>query len=789
MGHTTTHYPKMSAREELRRQRRASKLSKTTVALADNTLADLQKVFSRSGQDSKTEQITTNRNLLNKENQRLTTEESKTIGTSVPVGVTSIDSPREHLENKLKHQNTPGDNNTQPTSSTSSSSSLRPSSVGVEYQLNDANTSFASKQQDQTPGANCSLPGYSPWSNNDQTETPTTLVQINQFKQKRRKKSTNSKPTRTTKTTQSTKTKPKATLKPPSTTTQPKPGARTTNRDPWAQFSKPKKNTKEDVISKWRSQIETQANGKPLGADGPELVVRVICAEDVLAKDRLTGKSDPVAFVFCGKESKISAIKTGTCNPYWNAEFRFGGAMQNIRDLDELHVQIKDDDGVSKEVGQVRGRTRPTKTVKMKRLYDNLGGITVDLKELRGSKTKWSKPKWYTLQPLKGMSVVRGRVRMSLRYVGLTNEVGAERGGAREEKYGGNVDERGEKDEEDVLMRRSQYGNGGDESVPMNIERQSNKKASPPKYLERKVEQLSSFRAKTRAELKSMAQQLEQQSLQLEQARSVAETAQQDAKAHQEQCENKGAKIQELAHTIETLQRTAATTTTGTATGTTTLATSKRKPQQRLLPPPTATSHKVRFEDTVNRDKTTGLHGSHGLQFEDQHEFTLSVANALNRLRDPSTRPAGHVALGRIADGLTPAKSRVLWRCLRSGEQDGDVNYQRESASVFGTFAERAPRACATTLGTAMEGIARRIVSGGNDGGKNNALVLSVGVFALHVFPAALAGKVQPSLMPALRPFCDLIRRYPHALAGAVAARCVRKKKKGDPVLFVVVVE
>ena len=69
--------------------------------------------------------------------------------------------------------------------------------------------------------------------------------------------------------------------------------------------------------------------------------------------------------MFCGKESKISAIKTGTCNPYWNAEFRFGGAMQNIRHLDELHVQIKDDDGVSKEVGQVRGRTRPTKTVKM----------------------------------------------------------------------------------------------------------------------------------------------------------------------------------------------------------------------------------------------------------------------------------------------------------------------------------------------------------------------------------------------------------------------------------------
>ena len=64
----------------------------------------------------------------------------------------------------------------------------------------------------------------------------------------------------------------------------------------------------------------------------------------------------------------------------------------------------------------------------------------------------------------------------------------------------------------------------------------------------------------------------------------------------------------------------------------------------------------------------------------------MSITNAMNRLRETSTRPAGHVELRQIADALTPAQSRVLWRCLRMGENDGDVNYQRESASVFGMF-------------------------------------------------------------------------------------------------------
>ena len=112
--------------------------------------------------------------------------------------------------------------------------------------------------------------------------------------------------------------------------------------------------------------------------------MRIICAEDVLALDRLTGKSDPVAFIFCGTESKLSCIKMGTINPYWNEEFRFGGVSQDIKHVDELFIQIKDDDGVSHEATSIRGRTesssssggnRSTRKKEMKRLYDNLGGV------------------------------------------------------------------------------------------------------------------------------------------------------------------------------------------------------------------------------------------------------------------------------------------------------------------------------------------------------------------------------------------------------------------------------
>lgn len=372
---------------------------------------------------------------------------------------------------------------------------------------------------------------------------------------------------------------------------------------------------------------------------------------------------------------------------------------------------------------------------------------------------------------------MRGRIRLSIRYVGLDEE--------KEEK------EEVEEEEDDMLVEFGrQGGGGGDQDAPPDQDTTTGESGGEeigkrrtsreqvikrpsvvvPQQLERRVDVLSSFRTKTRVELQQMSNKLNIQ-------KSELECAKRSAMEHKKDCENKGAKIIELAHTIETMQREGGGKEGGEREDRRRQGSQKQKKQQqqkkRTTMEPTTTSRSVRFESLIDRDSTTNDTTATGLQFEQQHEFSLSIAHALNRLRESSTRTSGHSELLQIADTLTPSQSRVVWRALRMGENDGDVHYQRECAHVFGTFAARASRACSSTLSLALEGIARRIVSGGNDGAKNSALVESAGLFGLHVLPAALAGKVQPSLIPALRPFFDLIRRYPHAQAGAVAARCV----------------
>ena len=380
---------------------------------------------------------------------------------------------------------------------------------------------------------------------------------------------------------------------------------------------------------------------------------------------------------------------------------------------------------------------------------------------------------------------MRGRIRLSMRYVGLDEE--------KKEKE--EVEEE-EEEEDDMLAEFArQGGGGGDQDAPPDQDTTTGESGGEeigkrrtsrgeqvikrpsvvvPQQLERRVDVLSSFRTKTRVELQQMSNKLNVQ-------KSELECAKRSAMEHKKDCENKGAKIIELAHTIETMQREGEGKEGGRKEGggkedRRREGSQKQKKQQqkkRTTTEPTTTSRSVRFENLVDRDSTTNDTTATGLQFEQQHEFSLSIAHALNRLRESSTRTSGHSELLQIADTLTPSQSRVVWRALRMGENDGDVHYQRECAHVFGTFAARASRACSSTLSLALEGIARRIVSGGNDGAKNSALVESAGLFGLHVLPAALAGKVQPSLIPAFRPFFDLIRRYPHAQAGAVAARCV----------------
>jgi hypothetical protein len=607
--------------------------------------------------------------------------------------------------------------------------------------------------------------------------------------------------------------------------------------DPWEHFTKPTTVRRNNVITKWRAQTSSLHHHRPVpGLEGPELVVRLICAEEVLALDRMTGTSDPIAFMFCGSESYQSDIKKGTVNPYWNAEFRFGGKRQDIRTVSELHVQIKDDDGSAKSCHRKVASSGD-------RVYDNLGGVTVDLEQVRNTSSRWSKPKWYVLKPLKGMGMVRGRVRLSLRYFSMPESVISSVSSSKSSSAAAD-------DSLDKLMMMGEAAiavGAGDQSAPpppppppINPEEADDSTTNAISSCSRRgkvvkdtsnapvvtettasgrllhdVHVLSSFRSKARAELKSMAKKIEQQSAELKKAQQMVQQAQEDAKLKQGRCEERGAKITELAHTIEMLQvhggcgpamhtshRSLRRRPLGRrsqqrqdnrswAHGETAVPAPPASPQQTrqrlhhqenatafaVPPPPHPPPPPPPFHFSGRTQDHTGIaavdQDNLGLCFDDQQEFSIAVTQSLHRLRDSSTRSAAQEELRNIADGLSSAKSRVVWRCLRVAESDTNVSFQRECASIFATMAQRAPRACSGTLVLAFESLCRRIMLGGNDSRKNEALVQSASAFSLHVIPIVLAGKVQPSLMPMMRPFLDVVRRYPHAQAGAVAAQCV----------------
>ena len=81
------------------------------------------------------------------------------------------------------------------------------------------------------------------------------------------------------------------------------------------------------------------------------------------------------------------------------------GSGSNILESKTLHIQVKDDDN---EDGKVGG----------KQLYDNLGGVTIDLSEMLKNNVLRKKLQWYDLEVMSGMTKVQGQIRFSLRYTG-----------------------------------------------------------------------------------------------------------------------------------------------------------------------------------------------------------------------------------------------------------------------------------------------------------------------------------------------------------------------------------
>lgn len=133
----------------------------------------------------------------------------------------------------------------------------------------------------------------------------------------------------------------------------------------------------------------------------PQLRVHLLAAENLLARNNVTGTSNPVAIVYCGTESHMSSEKQSTCNPHWGERIAFTSSASNdVTKVENLHIQIKDKS--SKSSTSV-----------------NLGAAVIPLKPLIDSKGFRIRPQWYTLQMTEGMARVSGRVRVGLRVLGV----------------------------------------------------------------------------------------------------------------------------------------------------------------------------------------------------------------------------------------------------------------------------------------------------------------------------------------------------------------------------------
>ena len=112
----------------------------------------------------------------------------------------------------------------------------------------------------------------------------------------------------------------------------------------------------------------------------PRLIVKIIRADDLVACDKQTGKSDPLCVLRCGTEEYCTMVKRGTIAPKWNEEFVFG-SIQSILDLIPngfLELVLRDEDVV--EHGEI--------------VYSDMGQICIPLATLTTMKSNRCPPQW-----------------------------------------------------------------------------------------------------------------------------------------------------------------------------------------------------------------------------------------------------------------------------------------------------------------------------------------------------------------------------------------------------------
>ena len=167
----------------------------------------------------------------------------------------------------------------------------------------------------------------------------------------------------------------------------------------------------------------------------PTLMLKILGAKGLLARDTTSGKSDPICFVYCGEHCWKTSTKRRTCNPFWGegTEFEFPQkSLAEIRKL-ELNVQVKDfamssrTSAASKHGAKLSnlGGTLSFQLVTHSayatdyRLPFYASGIRLPLSDLIEARGMKIAPRWYPLKALEGMKSIGGKLRITVRLVGV----------------------------------------------------------------------------------------------------------------------------------------------------------------------------------------------------------------------------------------------------------------------------------------------------------------------------------------------------------------------------------
>ena len=493
-----------------------------------------------------------------------------------------------------------------------------------------------------------------------------------------------------------------------------------------ADTAKRLKNARRKVLA-----MTASSAGGGAGASGPpRLIISHLEARDLLARDirkDMTATSDPVAFLFCGGEEKKTGVMWKTCNPIWKKPFYsyednewketndiIFGSGSNILESKTLHIQVKDDDN---EDGKVGG----------KQLYDNLGGVTIDLSEMLKNNVLRKKLQWYDLEVMSGMTKVQGQIRFSLRYTG---KVFMDKKNKKNDKNKENNKNKITERPKGVIMKKR-----ANKTKAM-ADFQAHRIAEAEK---RELEALE----KAKAEMEKMKQlEVEKQQLLERLEKAQAEKNIMEAQVH--------IMKEEQANLF--------------------LSAPLPSQQQRNY----SNGNILNPEDTIHLNiDDDAINASNNRKTQaDLNNLEKQLTRSIARLRDGHTRQNGMAEIRAIAESLLENDMPIVLKCLRSASNVHEGAFQRECVKVLGMIARTCPSVVAPYLEESVDAICSRITV--QHEVVHNSCIESIGSLARRVLPILTRGRVKPSFSPILDPLLELVNKHGNSIIGEVAAKCLK---------------